>query len=327
MNAIRIFVAATSILVLGCGGKVVGSEGSPANSIGGMSGVGGTESGSDSGGGTSSGTGGTGATGGASGGSGGSGEPEAGPEPQLEAGPVEAGPEPQPEAGPEASVGCPGTGGPTMVRLPQGYCIDSTEVTRDHYATWLATMPSTGGQDPWCWWNVDYTPLCEWPPGNLGSHPVACIDWCDAVAYCRSVGKHLCGRIGGGPNAFSDYADASRSQWYDACSSGGANTFPYGNTYDPTKCNEWNNAIENVLPVGSLPACSSPTPGYEGVYDLIGNVYEWEDSCDGVTGENDQCRLRGGASGHFSYGCDEELMKIYRNNKWAVGGFRCCFDP
>ena len=73
MSTIRNVLAATSILVLSCGGRVVGSEGAPANSGGGMSGVGGTEGGSDASGETSSGTGGTGATDGASGGIGGSG--------------------------------------------------------------------------------------------------------------------------------------------------------------------------------------------------------------------------------------------------------------
>ena len=39
--------------------------------------------------------------------------------------------------------------------------------------------------------------------------------------------------------------------------------------------------------------------GYVGVYDLSGNVWEWEDSCDGTTGSNDLCRLRGGSFGVY----------------------------
>ena len=42
---------------------------------------------------------------------------------------------------------CPGTGGPAMVKLPEGYCIDSTEVTRAQYAAWLATNPRLPPKD------------------------------------------------------------------------------------------------------------------------------------------------------------------------------------
>jgi hypothetical protein len=53
-----------------------------------------------------------------------------------------------------------------------------------------------------------------------------CVDWCDAHAYCKPVGKRLCGKIGGGPNLYADYASASSSEWYRACSSGGSFTYP-----------------------------------------------------------------------------------------------------
>ena len=205
--------------------------------------------------------------------------------------------------------------------MPGGYCIDSTEVTRDQYAAWLATNPATDGQVVYCWWNDDYTPMCEWPPGIDGNYPVVCVDWCDAYAYCAGVGKRLCGRIGGGSNWFTDYADATRSQWFSVCSSGGLNEFTYGNEYLPETCNGYN-AQQPFVPVGTMQGCSSPVPGYEGVNDLVGNVSEWEDSCDKGNGF---CRLRGGASGYGVGKCGEETS-IYRNNKWDKGGFRCCAD-
>ncbi|MDZ4063947.1 MAG: hypothetical protein U1E22_04685, partial [Coriobacteriia bacterium] len=45
-----------------------------------------------------------------------------------------------------------------------------------------------------------------------------------------------------------------------------------------------------------MSGCQSSVSGYAGVYDLIGNAFEWEDSCDGNFGIIDSCRLRGG---HF----------------------------
>ncbi len=44
---------------------------------------------------------------------------------------------------------------------------------------------------------------------------------------------------------------------------------------------------------GSLTGCQAPSP-YSGAYDLSGNVWEWEDSCDG-SGPDAVCDLRGGA--------------------------------
>ena len=48
-------------------------------------------------------------------------------------------------------------------------------------------------------------------------HPIVWVDWCDAYAYCKGVGKRLCGAIGGGPVDFhTGYADTNQSQWYRA---------------------------------------------------------------------------------------------------------------
>jgi formylglycine-generating enzyme len=232
--------------------------------------------------------------------------------------------------------GCPGTltscpvtsGGPTMVLVDKCFCIDSTEVTRDQYATWLGTSPVDTGQPPQCSWNtgVDaFNPTCEWPPATKGNHPVACVDWCDAHAYCKGVGKRLCGKIGGGANGFDDYAAATESQWYNACSSGGTDTYPYGSTYQEQTCNGHDHGVGVTVAVGSLSGCESSVTGYTGVYDLSGNLWEWEDSCDTNTGNSDICRIRGGS---FDLNGDE-LRCDHGNDSYgytAVSdlGFRCC---
>jgi formylglycine-generating enzyme required for sulfatase activity len=147
------------------------------------------------------------------------------------------------------------------------------------------------------------------------------VDWCDAYAYCQGVGKRLCGKIGGGPNGWNDYADPTLSQWYNACSSHGVNTYVYGNTYDPNACN----VQDFVADVGSNPGCQSPVPGYEGVYDLIGNVMEWEDSCDEASGF---CRLHPGSS--VQTGATPSALACSLNSdvepSWTITdlGFRCC---
>jgi sulfatase modifying factor 1 len=175
---------------------------------------------------------------------------------------------------------------------------------------------------------------------SCGHHPQVCVDWCDAFAYCKGVGKRLCGKIGGGEYGYKkgvvaggplddDSASATLSQWFNACSSGGKNAFPYGATFDGRQCNAIDKGVDTTVPVGSLPGCQSSVSGYAGVYDLSGNLQEWEDSCNGTTGDQDKCRVRGGA---FLGRVDTFLRCNYglhtnRGSGNGGTGFRCCSDP
>ena len=242
-------------------------------------------------------------------------------------------------AGAGGAEPCPGTGGPVMVRLPEGYCMDSTEVTRGQYRAWLETNPSTDGQNSKCarWHNNGLSPGADcmdspsvYTGAGSDNHPVVCVDWCDAHAYCRAVGKRLCGSIEGGANADGDRADASKSQWYNACVSGRAdNDYTYGSTYEADYCNGEDNQTSlggssaTTVPVGSMPRCQSFVPGYEGVFDLSGNVLEWEDSCE-VSVQPDPCLFRGGsAESDSAWTCGRVgLAQIGVRDPFI--GFRCC---
>ncbi|MEZ4369607.1 MAG: SUMF1/EgtB/PvdO family nonheme iron enzyme [Polyangiaceae bacterium] len=129
--------------------------------------------------------------------------------------------------------------GPDMVRLPEGFCIDKTEVTRGQYEAWLDSKPSTAGQPSACASNSDYTPSCAWKPGSDQQMPVVCVDWCDARAFCEAAGKRLCGKVGdGGPYAFESYEDPATSEWFAACTSGGKYDYTYGSTLDTSVCRD-----------------------------------------------------------------------------------------
>jgi formylglycine-generating enzyme len=221
----------------------------------------------------------------------------------------------------------------------ENYSIDVTEVTKGQYDAWLATNPALPPTtEPTCGYVYTYSEQGGrdiYTGTDADHHPVVYVDWCDAFAYCLGVGKRLCGAIGGGsiPWIGSGVAnDATQNQWYRACTSGGANTYPYGNTYQVTYCDGadyWNNnsATEQTVVVGSLATCVTSAPGYSGVYDLSGNVFEWLDSADtsSYVGANATCRFQGGAyyAASSELSCDFAYGAV-RNGVYNFIGFRCC---
>ncbi len=212
----------------------------------------------------------------------------------------------------------------------QVYCIDSTEVTRAQYQAFLDTTPSTAEQTQECLTNTDFTPEpspcpgcpCYDPNGPFDpvgkpDVPVTCVDWCDATAFCKWAGKHLCGRIGGGSADPTKFADANESEWFSACSKGGELAYPYGNAYDSAACKT--NLGGPPLPSTIGPACVG---GFPGLHDMAGNVGEWENGC-----AQDDCPLRGGsiAQGITGTRCDAGGL-VPRSTTDGDNGFRCCAD-
>ena len=220
-------------------------------------------------------------------------------------------------------------GGTELAWIPDlggsSYGIDRWEVTRAQYADWLASSPLTTGQTAVCSWNSSYEPASEWPPGALGQLPVVYVDFCDATAYCKAVGKRLCGHIGSGPNGYAYGIDPTESQWFNACSSGGAHAFTYGATSMASECNGAESLVGTPLAVGTKASCHSPDAAFAGVFDLSGNVKEWEDSCEMATGAADSCYTRGGGFETPALGlrCDS-LSFAGRSEQNPDLGFRCC---
>jgi formylglycine-generating enzyme len=231
--------------------------------------------------------------------------------------------------------------------VPGNYYIDATEVTRAQYGAWLATNPDPGaGQPTYCAWNMDFHPetscMAKACQASCDTHPQVCVDWCDAYAYCKAVGKRLCGQIGGGAGSFDEFTTATKNQWYAVCSSGGTRNYPYGGDtavsgsgFVADVCNGqdyWNaqdaGSSATTLPAALLAGCVSPVTGYEGIFDLSGNAGEWDDSCDASAGGDDTCRYRGGMYwGNYGHLQCTSGWTSPRHNYAEYIGFRCCSNP
>ena len=296
------------------GGAAQGGAGNQAGTAG-LSSGGAGASGSGTGGVSGSGTGGAGTSGAAMGGAG---------------------------AGGSGTLHCPETNNRISVEIPIAaggfYCIDRAEVKNVEYKAFTdAQSVASAVQPASCAFNTSFAPAtttgCRYDPTGLPKVPIACVDWCDAAAYCKWEGKHLCGKVGGGANASNDFADANKSAWYRACSNAGTLAFPYGQSYEMKTCIGLEN--DSVYPV-SVPFIDCEG-GYPGLYDMSGNVSEWEDSCSADTGATDQCLERGGSylSSNAPVGsspsllCNSSAQKPTRarNTRDKEIGFRCCSEP
>jgi hypothetical protein len=201
------------------------------------------------------------------------------------------------------------------------FLIDSTEVTAAQYGQFLAIEfdPDYLAQlvPQGCEFKTDFTPdmFPAEPPEMI---PVVGVDWCDAMAYCTWAGKHLCGAIGGGSVPLNEVQNPATNEWYRACTGGGISNYPYGLMYDPTACNTSDAGWMQLTDVGGLPNCVG---GYDGIYDMSGNVWEWTNSCN----EQGECQRRGGSL--FSNGpnarCAIDSLRA-RDFRADSQGFRCC---
>ena len=229
----------------------------------------------------------------------------------------------------------PGTAGSPMIRAAnlKGTCfwMDVYEASRADYQEFLKHTPASAAVP--CSWKTGYAAGCVDAGEDAGTDggaapgdvPITCVDWCDAMAFCKWAGKTLC---------HGDYAapaDAKRSDWYSACTHGGVNKYSYGSTYDKKLCNGADNPANgcpsacSLMPVQGQASCKTA----EGILNLNGNAAEWVDECVDSTGAGDYCNVRGGGypDSANSLLCGEKIgpERSYRSDSI---GLRCCaYDP
>jgi formylglycine-generating enzyme len=246
---------------------------------------------------------------------------------------------------------CPTTlAGPVMARVSwnggPAYCIDSTEVTNAQYQAFLTTV-APPAPNLRCAWNTSLAPAATgagctaFDPVGRPDLPVVCVDWCDADAYCRGVGKYLCGvadpdGVHGG-RVTNPTSKTEGSQWIVACSNDGTLTYPYGNEGTSGRCadKKFPSTTPGVQPVKSAATCEGGVPG---LFDMAGNASEWQNNCveaaASADGQDDACDTYGGArsSEYPDTSClaatspTDTTAHFKRAQVAPDNGFRCCVN-
>ncbi|MEI7894430.1 MAG: SUMF1/EgtB/PvdO family nonheme iron enzyme [Myxococcales bacterium] len=182
-------------------------------------------------------------------------------------------PAPPQRAPPPTVVPCPSA--PDMLAIPAGtfrmgsneyddekpvhavtvaaFCMDPTEVTVAAYKGCTScSAPNTSGS-------------CNWGVDGRDNHPINCVDWNQATAFCTAVGKRL----------------PTEEEWEYAARGAAGWKYPWGNT-PPSNQLCWDGEGNDLgkgnrtstCPVGSYAAGRSPF----GLEDMAGNVWEWTSS-------------------------------------------------
>jgi iron(II)-dependent oxidoreductase len=158
------------------------------------------------------------------------------------------------------------------------FCIDIFEVTRADYAGCGAcSTPGTGGD-------------CVWGQAGAGydAHPVNCVTWDQAKAYCTSRGARLCSEAEwekaarGGCDTIADACSTSEPiyGWGNACPSAwghGCVDDPWNEGSAAANCAEalCYDGYATTAPVDAF--SSYPSPYY--LAAMSGNVSEWVADC------------------------------------------------
>ncbi len=164
------------------------------------------------------------------------------------------------------------------------YCIDATEVTVERFKACSDEGRCKAAPTGNAWKTLSkrdrgvLDPICNMKdPAARATHPVNCVDWETASAFCAASGSRL----------------PTEAEWELAARGPDGRRYPWGDDEPSAKlvnacgkeCTAWTRArgleqasmyretdgFPTTAPVGSFPAGDSPY----GVHDLIGNVWEW----------------------------------------------------
>lgn len=195
----------------------------------------------------------------------------------------------------------------------KAFCLDRTEVTTQMYEACVAQGACTKPKGKHAY--------CNAGKADRADHPINCVDWNQANAYCEAQKRRL----------------PTEEEWEYAARGPEGKIFPWGNQLDGTAlC--WNGGPtgghgtkkgDHTCPVGTFPRDVTGA----GVMDMAGNVQEWTSSWNCPYEPGKPCAkqykiLRGGS---WFYNT-EAFIRLPTRSSYAPKeesyfvGFRCAAD-
>jgi formylglycine-generating enzyme required for sulfatase activity len=180
------------------------------------------------------------------------------------------------------------------------FAMDVTEVTVADYARCVSAGACSQA-------NAD-NGFCNYGKSDKASHPINCVDWSQATAYCGWAGKRL----------------PTEEEWEYAARGTDGRTFPWGFSAPSGRlCWDRYKSKQGTCAVGSFP------PALFGLRDMAGNVAEWTSNhYSGGQDKNGAIELRRARGG--TWRVDSAALvraaEIYTNLRAYRGsdvGFRC----
>ena len=181
------------------------------------------------------------------------------------------------------------------------FCMDTTEVTTSAYATCVKSSKCTAAETgTFC--NADAT--------GHGNHPINCVDWPQATAYCAAQGQRL----------------PTEEEWEYAARGTDGRLYPWGNA-EPGGQLCWGGEGDSLgkgkrqstCAVASIPAGNSPF----GLADMSGNVEEWTSSPYSATDADRVHRGGGYEITYLSFVRSAFRISVKPSFQFGTLGFRC----
>lgn len=112
-------------------------------------------------------------------------------------------------------------------------------------------------------------PVSDWQKRK--DHPVVNVSWNDAVAYCKWFNETYQNELKAAGGLTLRLP--SEAEWEKAARGAYGNEWPWGNEFDPNKCNSVEGQKGGTTSVGAYSALGGDSP--YGCADMAGNVWEW----------------------------------------------------